>query len=127
MSDKDQKQESHLEKLITNVVGYVDTQFQLIQLEVKEEIAKAITNLTLFVIISSIVSFAGLLFSIALAIYLGQLFHSYVYGFAILGGIYVVLSAILISQYPRIKAKASALINQKMKQIELTKQKKLEA
>lgn len=125
MSDNKNKESSHLDRLINNLIGYVDTQFKLIQLEVKNEVANAVTLLMIVLVLAIIIAFAGLLFSVAFAIYLGGLFDSNVLGFSIIGSIYLISAIGLASQFKKIRAKVSYLINKKIKQLDISKQDKL--
>lgn len=125
INDQEQKENGHLDRLINNLIGYVDTQFKLIQLEVKEEIANAITILILVLLVAIIAAFAGLLFSIALATYMGDWLGSQVYGFCLVGGLYLAIAGIVLIQFKKIKAKISTLIHKKIKQIDIAKQEQL--
>jgi len=99
MKESKSKENSHIDRLINNLVGYVDTQFKLIQLEVKQEISNAITLLIVVLILGIFVGLAGLLLSFALAMYIGSLLGGLGWGFLILGVVYIAIAAGLASQF----------------------------
>lgn len=124
-NQQSQKDENHLDRLISNLVGYVDTQFKLFQLEVKSELSNAITMLILVLIIGIFVGVAGLLLSFALAQYLGQLLGSAILGYCVVGGFYLLIAGVMIGSFKKIRQQISVLIHKKIKQIDIAKQEKL--
>lgn len=82
--------------LIENVKSLVDTRVKILKLEIKEELAKAMSKILIGVVLINLLFFALLLFSVALSIYLGEVFGNYFYGFLTTGGIYLLLFIFLL-------------------------------
>lgn len=84
-----------LDNLISNVTGFVETRIELMKLEVKEDLAKAIARITLFIIIGFIVTLFILLISMAVAYKIGESTGIFG-GFALVAGFYFILAVILV-------------------------------
>jgi uncharacterized membrane protein YqjE len=85
-----------LDNLVENLSGYVETRIELIKIEIREEIAKVISN----ALMVSVLFLLGLLFliffSIGAAHYLNGFFSNPSVGFWIISGIYGVLGLIIV-------------------------------
>jgi uncharacterized membrane protein YqjE len=80
----------HLDGLIGNVTGYLESRLELYKLEVREDIAKALSRAMVY----GILGLFGFLFLIFLSIGLAHFINSYFYdaypGYWIVAGIYAV-------------------------------------
>lgn len=75
---------------------YIDNRLQLIKLELIGVLANVTAGLVSSFVLMSIASLIVVLFSFSLAFYLGGLVDSNAGGFAIVGGIYLLLFAIYL-------------------------------
>ncbi len=82
--------------VIDNVKALVDTRLQIIKLEVKDDLSKAIANALISLVLAGLILFTLMLVSIAVSIYFGQLVDNYVYGFLITASIYLLLFLLLL-------------------------------
>ena len=82
------------------IVGYVkeygEKQVKLVKLEMAERISKITSGLALMMVAFALLLFILLLLSIAVGIYLGQIWGSYPMAFLFLSGFYLVVGVILI-------------------------------
>jgi len=84
-----------LDNLIENLSGYFETRVELIKLEVREEIAKVVSQ-ALMIGVLLLLSLLFILFiSFGLATYLNSYFHDSSSGFWIVGGMYGLACLIL--------------------------------
>jgi uncharacterized membrane protein YqjE len=56
-----------LESLIENLTGYVETRIELTKMEIREDLAKALANFLLFILLGVVFTFFLILISIAVA------------------------------------------------------------
>ena len=103
---------NQLDRLVKNLIGFLETHFKLIQLEVKEELAKSITKLIIGALVAMFAALATLLASIALAIWLGERFDSMPLGFLAVSGIYFLCIIVILSLFKLIKNKVNQYITQ---------------
>lgn len=82
--------------IVENFKGLVDTKIKILKLEIKDELANAMSKILIGVVLINLLFFALLLLSIALSIYLGEIFNNYYLGFIGTGGIYIVLFIFLL-------------------------------
>lgn len=80
-----------LDNLTEDLSGYVEARVELLKLEVREEVAKALTR----VMVLGVIVLLGILFivflSIGLAFYINQYFEEKYTGFFLVGGFYLIL------------------------------------
>lgn len=80
-----------LDGLIENVSGYVEARIKLLKIEVREDVAKAITHGLLFAFLL-LVAFLFIVFlSIGVALFLNRYFAEAYMGFSIVAGVYFFL------------------------------------
>jgi Putative Actinobacterial Holin-X, holin superfamily III len=84
-----------LDNLVNNLTGYVETRVELMKLEVREELAKAMAKLSVLVVLISVATLFVLFFSVTLALVLAN-FVGILGGFAIVAGIYLLLTVIVL-------------------------------
>jgi putative superfamily III holin-X len=77
--------------MIELIKKYVDNRVQLIKLELISTLANVVATLVNSFFILIIAIFILLMFSLSLAFWLSELFNSNTIGFAIIGGIYVLI------------------------------------
>ncbi len=77
-----------LDNLMSNLTGYVETQAELLKLEVREEVAKILSRGLVLVTVILLASLFLLFFSVGLAHYLNGFFAHPFIGYWIVAGIY---------------------------------------
>jgi hypothetical protein len=85
-----------IDGLIENLGGYIETRAELLKLEIKEEIAKSMSRLSLIFGVAIIVLIAITFISFGIAVYIGQLLDSLVAGCGIVGGLYFLLAFVIL-------------------------------
>jgi uncharacterized membrane protein YqjE len=81
----------HLDSLAENLSGYVEARVELLKLEMREELAKAMTRgMVLGIIVLICIFFTGFI-SLGLALYLNEFFTEKYTGFFLIGGFYLIL------------------------------------
>ncbi|MBT1690668.1 phage holin family protein [Dawidia soli] len=104
-----------LENLVSNLTGFVETRIELMKLEVKEDLAKAIARIALFIIIGFIVTLFILLISMAIAYKIGE--STGVFGgFAIVAGFYLILAVVLVICRDAIRDTLEKRLSENLKQ-----------
>lgn len=88
-----------IDSLTEDLSGYVEARVELLKLEVREEVAKAITRMSVLVIIALLFVLFIIFMSIGFAFYLSQYFEIRAVGFFLVGGFYMIL--LLISMVLR--------------------------
>lgn len=84
-----------LGNLLESTKGLIDTRVKLIKVELKDELAKALSNIFIAALLLSFLFLAILLLSLGLGMFLGNIWNNYFYGFAVVSGFYVLLFVIL--------------------------------
>jgi len=84
-----------LDGLIDNITGYVEARIELMRLEIKEDISKALAKLTLFIVLAFVFTLFVLLISMAVAFRIGEHLGNFG-GFAAVAGFYFLLIVILL-------------------------------
>ncbi len=77
--------------MIELIKKYVDNRVQLIKLELISTLANVVATLVNSFLILIVAIFILLMFSLSLAFWLSELFNSNTIGFAIIGGVYVLI------------------------------------
>jgi hypothetical protein len=83
-----------VDSLLSNLTGYVETRVELLKVEVKEDLAKALAKAVSYFLIGFISALFLTFISVALALFLGQRLGNFV-GFSIVAGIYLITALIL--------------------------------
>lgn len=84
-----------LDGLVANLTGYVETRVELLKLEIKEEIAKSLAKLSVLVIVIASLSLFVLLFSVSIALLIGE--HlGFFEGFLIVSGFYFLIAVLVL-------------------------------
>jgi uncharacterized membrane protein YqjE len=83
-----------LDSLIANLSGYIEARVELLKVEIREDIARAVARTLVFVILAFVATLFIFFISIAVAYKLGE--HIGVFGgFAIVAGFYALIGIIL--------------------------------
>lgn len=83
-----------LDNLVNNMTGYVEARMELVKLEVKEDLTKAIAKLSVFVFLAFAFTLFLMFFSVAIAFKIGESIGTFE-GFAIVAGFYLATTFIL--------------------------------
>ena len=86
-----------LENLSENLSGYVEARVELLKLEIREEVAKAMTRVMVLGIMILMAVLCIVFASLGLALYLNGFFEGAHIGFFIVGGIYLILLVLFMS------------------------------
>lgn len=87
---------TNITSAIEEIGNYADTQITLIKYKVTKKGTAIAADLMMDIILTSAFVLAFLFGSIALACFLSDLLHSFLYGFAATAGIYFLLAAVFI-------------------------------
>ena len=85
-----------LDKILDNLVGYVETRLELYKIQFKEEIAKAIGILVLIMISVAVFGLMVVFLSLAAANHLNTLLNSKFIGFLIIAVVYLILGVLIV-------------------------------
>jgi len=85
-----------LESLIENLTGYVETRIELTKMEIREDLAKALSNFLLFILLGVMFTFFLILISIAVAHLIAKSTGA-IGGFAIVAGFYLLLGLLVFA------------------------------
>ena len=85
-----------LESLIENLTGYVETRIELTKMEIREDLAKALANFLLFILLGVVLTFFLILISIAVAHLIAKSTGA-IGGFAIVAGFYLLLGILVFA------------------------------
>ncbi len=84
-----------LDGLVANLTGYVETRVELLKLEIREEIAKAIARMTVLVLVMATISLFILFFSVSVALLIGE-YLGFFEGFLIVSGFYLLVAILVL-------------------------------
>jgi uncharacterized membrane protein YqjE len=85
-----------LDSLIENLTGYVETRIELTKLELKEDIAKGLSKVLLFILLGAVFTLFIVLISVAVAHLIAQSLGAFG-GFAVVAGFYLLLGILLVA------------------------------
>lgn len=91
----EEKKEKNIEELVSDAKSYVDTRLEYIHLKSIEKGSKLFADLITNTVVVMCFLLAFLLGTLTLALYLSEVFGSYVAGFGCVAGIYLFLSIIV--------------------------------
>ena len=109
----------HLDNFIQNITGYVEARIELMKVEIKEDVAKAISR-GLVSIAMLLIGFMFLVFfSVGLAHYINEFFDKPYAGYWSVAGLYAIILVFLVvfkgKIYQYFEAKLLELIKRKVK------------
>ena len=85
-----------LDKILDNLVGYVETRLELYKIQFKEEIARAIGVLALIMISVAVFGLMVVFLSLAVANQLNSIWNSTFLGFLVVAVVYFVLGVLIV-------------------------------
>lgn len=83
------------QKLVKNLIGFLETKIELIKLDIKDEFSEVISKMIVFMVVMFLLFSAIMFASITLANYLNQLFSSNFAGYGILAIFYLLLIGLI--------------------------------
>jgi uncharacterized membrane protein YqjE len=105
----------HLDSLTENLSGYVEARVELLKLEVREEVAKAITRVAVLGVIVLLCVLFIVFLSLGLAVFVNQYFEAKYIGFLLVGGFYLLLFALALSMRKQIFQSLEHLLSNHLK------------
>ncbi len=84
-------EESNYQKLITNVIGFIETKIDLFKLDLKEDISSILGKIIGFILMTFLFFLTIIILSFALSGYLNETWQSNYLGFVAVGLGYVIL------------------------------------
>lgn len=103
-----------LDSLIENITGYVEARFELLKMEVKEDFAKGLAKMAVFMLMGVVFMFFLILISIAVAHLISKSVGPFG-GFAIVAGFYLLVGLMLFVFRNAIMEKVQEQLMQIMK------------
>jgi len=85
-----------LDSLIENFTGYVEARIELTKIEVKEDLAKGLAKVGVFMLMGAVLTLFVILTSIAIALLIGKSIGTFG-GFGVVAGFYLLLGLLLYS------------------------------
>lgn len=86
-----------LDKLFENLTGYVETQIELVKLDLKEQAQDGLENIFQAVLMMFLASFVVLFLSFGISILLNSALNSDYHGYLIVSFVYLILFIIILS------------------------------
>lgn len=80
--------------ILANLTGYIEAKFDLIKLETRQQVLKIGVSLGLAVLVFFLAFLTILCLTIAAGLWLGMLMNSFIQGFLILAGFYILLAVL---------------------------------
>lgn len=106
-----------LDGIASNFTGYVETRMELLKLEIKEDIAKGLSKVIVFILLAFVFTLFVFFISMAAAYMLGEYVGPFG-GFAIVAGIYLIVALSLYFNRENISRKIERQV------LDITKKKK---
>ena len=103
-----------LDSLIENLTGYVESRIELTKMEIREEIAKGLSKVVLFMLMGAVFTLFIILISVAVAHLIAKSVGAFG-GFAIVAGFYLLLGLLLFAFKGAISEKLQDQIVENMK------------
>ncbi|HEY9006283.1 phage holin family protein [Ohtaekwangia sp.] len=107
-----------LDSLVHNLTGYVETKVELMKLEIKEDLAKGLSRIAVFIAIVFAFVLFILFFSVALAFKIGESIGIFG-GFAVIAAFYLLLAIITVASreaiFNKLQKELGDLMNKKKK------------
>ena len=103
-----------LDTLIENLTGYVETRIELTKMEIREEVAKGLSKVALFMLMGAVFTLFVVLISVAIAHLIAKSVGAFG-GFAIVAGFYLLLGLLLFGFKNAISEKLQDYLVHQMK------------
>ena len=105
-----------VDSLISNLTGYVETRIELLKVEAKEELAKGLSSLLVYVLMVFVFALVVVFVSVGVALGIAASIGGFA-AFAIVAGFYLVVGIILMASRERLirnlEKKISSLLKKK--------------
>lgn len=105
-----------LDGLVNNLTGYIEARIELMKYEVKEDIARAISKVAIFLVVAVFFVFFLLFASAAIAHKIGESLGSFA-GYGIVAGFYLLLLLLILA----FRSNISKSLEKKLKDIIIEK------
>src|SRR5690348_4750862 len=106
-----------LDGIASNFTGYVETRMELLKIEIKEDVAKALSKVIVFILLAFVFTLFVLFISMATAYKLAEFVGSFG-GFGIVAGLYLVIALLMYFNREEISKKIEKQV------LDITKKKK---
>jgi uncharacterized membrane protein YqjE len=106
-----------LDGIASNLTGYVETRMELLKIEIKEDVARGVSKVVIFVVLAFAFTLFVFFLSMALAYKLGEYVGAWG-GFAIIAGAYLLVALILYTMRDTLSHKIEKQV------LEITKKRK---
>ena len=83
------------QKLVKNLIGFLETKIELIKLDIRDEFSEVLSKLVVFIVVIFLLFSAIMFASITLANYLNQLFSSTFIGYGVMAIFYLLLIGLI--------------------------------
>jgi uncharacterized membrane protein YqjE len=103
-----------LDTLIEHLTGFVETRIELMKLEIKEEVAKAMARVLILGILIAVFTLFIMLMSMAVAFKIGESLGLFG-GFAIVAGFYLLVGVLLVTMRESIRETLEKQLGEIMK------------
>jgi hypothetical protein len=90
-----------LDNIASNFTGYIETRMELLKIEIREDITKGLSRVVIFILMAFVFTLFVFFISMAAAYKLGE-FAGQFGGFAIIAGVYLLVTLILFLMRERI-------------------------
>jgi len=107
-----------LDGIVDNVTGYVEARIELLKLDIKEDLARGLAKVAVYIVLALAFMIALSLFSMAIAYKIGETLGNFA-GFGIVAGVYFLIGLTLLLAQESI----STALEKKVKEL-MTKKKK---
>jgi uncharacterized membrane protein YqjE len=103
-----------LDSVIENLTGYVESRIELTKIEIREEIAKALSKAALYILMGTVFILFVVFISVSLAHLIGKSIGAFG-GFAVVAGFYLLLGLLLYAFRDAINDKLQEYMAESMK------------
>lgn len=99
-----------IDKLVASLQGYIETKIELVKLDAKDELQLLVARIFVIAILVFAALMTLLFLSLGLSQFFNQVLKSTIYGYMIMGAVYLMVFIVLIGNKDRILQKVSESI-----------------
>lgn len=103
-----------LDGVIENLSGYVEARVQLLKIEVREDVSKALARAVVMGVLLLLAFLVLVFFSIGFALFLNRFFDDNFVGFWLVAGLYLALLGVALAMRTKIHRKVERLLNNRL-------------
>lgn len=103
-----------VDSLIGNLTGYVETRIELIKVEAKEELAKGLSQVLVYILIAFVFALVIVFVSVAVGLELAEAIGG-LWAFAIVAGFYLIVGIFLMIYFEPLRLKLEQKISVALK------------